>query len=54
MLKLFRFYKETKFCMISKCWVKCWICLVLRGCDLTTTCFQHDIVVKYILVKHGT
>jgi len=54
MLKLFRFYEETKFWMISKCWIKCWICLVLRERDLATAWFQHDTVVKYILVKHRT
>jgi len=54
MLKLFKFYEETMFWMSSKCCIKCWICLVLRECDLTTEWFQHDTVVKYILVKHRT
>jgi hypothetical protein len=44
MLKLRRFDKETKFWTISKCWIKCWICLVLRGRDLTTAWFQRDTV----------
>jgi hypothetical protein len=54
MLKLFMFYEETKFWMISKYCIKCWICLVLRECDLATAWFQRDTVVKYILVKHRT
>jgi hypothetical protein len=36
MLKLFMFYEETMILMISKCLIKCWICLVLREHDLVT------------------
>jgi hypothetical protein len=39
MLKLFRFYEEIMFWMISKCCIKCWICLVLRERDLVTAWF---------------
>jgi len=30
------------------------ICLVLKERDLATAWFQHDTVVKYILVRHRT
>jgi hypothetical protein len=36
-LKLFMFYEETMILMISKCSMKCWICLVLREHDLAIT-----------------
>jgi hypothetical protein len=43
MLKLFMFYEETMFWMISKYLMKCWIYLVLRELDLVTAWFYSMI-----------
>jgi hypothetical protein len=42
-LKLFMFYEETMIWMISKCLMKCWICLVLREHDLVTALYSSEI-----------
>jgi hypothetical protein len=38
-------YEETMFWMISKCWIKCWICLVLR---------EHDLVITWFFVWYSS
>jgi len=42
MLKLFRFYEETMFWMISKYLIKCWICLVLRELNLVIAWYSSE------------
>jgi hypothetical protein len=42
MLKLFMFFEETMFWMISKYLMKCWTCLVLRELDLVTVWYSSE------------